>query len=59
MPIIQIDEKELLTVTDSKDVSVNGQISIGRKFAGKVVRAYVIEVEGSDYRVDDKSTTLP
>jgi len=36
MPIIQIDEKELLTVTDQKDVSVNGQISIGRK--------YVIEV---------------
>ena len=48
MPVIQIDEKELLTVTDSKDVSVNGQISIGRKFAGKVVRAYVIEVEGSE-----------
>ena len=45
MPVIQIDEKELLTVTDSKDVSVNGQISIGRKFAGKVVRAYVIEVK--------------
>ena len=44
VPIIQIDEKELLTVTDPKDVSVNGQISIGRKFAGKVVRAYVIEI---------------
>ena len=44
VPIIQIDEKELLTVTDTKDVSVNGQISIGRKFAGKVVRAYVIEI---------------
>lgn len=44
VPIIQIDEKELLTVTDQKEVSVNGQISIGRKFAGKVVRAYVIEI---------------
>ena len=44
MPVIQIDEKELLTVTDPKDVSVNGQISIGRKFAGKIVRAYVIKV---------------
>ena len=48
MPVIQIDEKELLTVTNPKDVSVNGQISIGRKFAGKVVRAYVIEVVGSE-----------
>ena len=45
MPLIQIDESELLTVTDPKDVSVNGQISIGRKFAGKIVRAYVIEVK--------------
>ena len=47
MPVIQIDEKELLTVTDPKKVSLNGQIALGRKFAGKVVRAYVIEVEGS------------
>lgn len=45
MPIIQIDEKELLTVTDPKDVSVSGQISIGRKFAGKIIRAYVIEIK--------------
>ncbi len=45
MPIIQIDEKELLTMTDPKKVSPNGQIAIGRKHAGKVVRAYVIEVK--------------
>jgi len=44
MPIIQIDETELLTVTDSKTVSPNGQIAIGRRFAGKTVRAYVIEI---------------
>jgi len=47
MPIIQIDEKELLTVAGPKKVSPNGQIAIGRKFAGKNVRAYIIEVEGS------------
>jgi len=46
MPVIQINETELLTVTDPKKVSPNGQIAIGRKFAGKIVRAYVIEVEG-------------
>ena len=45
MPIIQIDESELLTVTNYKTVSPNGQIAIGRKFAGKTVRAYVIEVK--------------
>lgn len=44
MPVIQIDESELLTVTDEKVVSHNGQISIGAKFRGKRVRAYVIEV---------------
>lgn len=49
MPVIQIDEKELLTVTDPKDVSVNGQISIGRKFAGKAVRAYVVEVKPTTF----------
>jgi len=47
MPVIQIDEKELLTVTDEKEVSYNGQISIGAKFRGKRVRAYVVEVVGS------------
>lgn len=45
MPTIQIDESELLTVTDPKKVSLNGQIALGRKFAGNIVRAYVIEVK--------------
>lgn len=44
MPVIQIPESELLTVTDPKKVSPNGQIAIGRKFAGMRIRAYVIEV---------------
>ena len=46
MPVIQINETELLTVTDPKEVSHNGQISVGAKFRGKWVRAYVIEVKG-------------
>lgn len=45
MPINQIDESELLTMTDPKKVNPNGQIAIGRKHAGKIIRAYVIEVD--------------
>ena len=47
MPVIQIDEREILVTVGPKTVSPNGQIAIGRKHAGKQVKAYVVEVEGS------------
>lgn len=43
MPVIQIDENELLERIGSKVVSPNGQISSGRKHAGKTVTVYVVE----------------
>ena len=43
MPIIQIDEKEILVTVGPKSVSPNGQIAIGRKHASKIVKAYVVE----------------
>ena len=47
MPVIQIDEKEILVTIGPKIVGPNGQIAIGRKHAGKQIKAYVVEVEGS------------
>lgn len=44
MPVIQIDEKEILTTIGPKKVTLNGQVAIGRKHAGKMVKMYVIEV---------------
>jgi len=42
---VYIPNSDLLTVAESQTpVSTNGQISIGRRFAGKWVRAYVIEI---------------
>ena len=43
MPVIQIDEKEILVTVGPKIVSPNGQISIGRENAGKLVKVYVVE----------------
>jgi len=43
MPVIQIDEKEILVRVGPKQVSPNGQISVGRQLAGKSVTVYVIE----------------
>ena len=43
MPIIQIDEKEIIVTVGPKIVSPNGQIAIGRKHAGKIVKVYVVE----------------
>ena len=46
MPVIQIDENEILVTVGPKIVSPNGQISVGRENAGKTIKMYVIEVEG-------------
>ena len=43
MPHILIDEKEILVTVGPKVVSPNGQISIGRENAGKLVKMYVVE----------------
>ena len=43
MPTIQINEKEILVTVGPKIVSPNGQISIGRENAGKLVKVYVVE----------------
>ena len=41
-----IPNSALLAVAEPRSpVSKNGQIAIGRKFAGEMVRAYVIKVE--------------
>ena len=45
MPLIQIDEKEILVTVGPKIVNPNGQIAIGRKYAGRRVKVDVIEVE--------------
>ena len=45
MPVIHIDEKEILVTVGPKIVNPNGQIAIGRKYAGRRVKVYVIEVE--------------
>jgi len=47
MPQIIINENELL-VTIKKPVGANGQISIGKEHAGKLVTAYVVLVQGSN-----------
>ena len=46
MPVIQINTKEIVHTSSSpQKVSPNGQISIGRKNAGKNVLVYVVEAE--------------
>lgn len=45
MPIIQIDEKEIIYKSPSSQiVDSNGRISVGRKLAGREIIAYVVEV---------------
>lgn len=45
MPVIQIDESEILVTVGPKIVSPNGQISIGNEHAGKNVKLYVFEIK--------------
>lgn len=40
---IVIPKDELIETIEHKTVSPNGQISIGRKHAGKIVTVYVVE----------------
>jgi hypothetical protein len=41
-----IDDSELIGVI-TKTVAVNGQISIGKEYAGQRVRAYIVQSEWS------------
>ncbi|MCZ7361933.1 MAG: hypothetical protein O8C58_01105 [Candidatus Methanoperedens sp.] len=47
MPRIIINETELIETIKTR-VGSNGQISIGKKHAGKLVTAYVVLVQGSE-----------
>ncbi len=47
MPQITIDNDELLETIKTR-VGSNGQISIGKKHAGKQVTTYVVLVQGSE-----------
>lgn len=40
---IIIPKDELIETIEKKKVSPNGQISIGRKHAGKTITAYIVE----------------
>ena len=46
MPVIQIDEKELIYKSSApQKVSANGTVSIERKNRGKMVYVYAVEVD--------------
>ena len=46
MPVIQIDEKELLHKSSKpKRVGENGYISVGRVNKGKLVHVYIVEAK--------------
>lgn len=47
MPQTIIDDSELIGVV-KKPVGANGQISIGKEHAGKMVTAYIVLSKGSD-----------
>ena len=47
MPQIIIDDSELIGVV-KKPVGANGQISIGKEHAGKLVTAYIVLSKGSE-----------
>lgn len=40
---IMIPKDEIIETVEHKSVSSNGQISIGRKHAGKIITCYVVE----------------
>lgn len=44
---IIIDENELIATVIKKRVGGNGQISIGKEHAGKLITAYIVLGEGS------------
>ncbi len=47
MPQTIIDNSEILGTINTR-VGSNGQISIGKKHAGKLITAYVVLVQGSE-----------
>ncbi len=47
MPQTIINDNEILEIIKTR-VGSNGQISIGKKHAGKQVTAYVVQVQGSE-----------
>ena len=47
MPQIIINENEIIETLKTR-IGSNGQISVGKKHAGKQVTAYVVLVQGSE-----------
>lgn len=58
MPQTIINDSELISVIE-KRVNPNGQIYIGREYKDKVVRVYIVAVQGSETSAELKSHETP